>query len=209
MYYSDSIDEGEAESKSKIEEDGEEGLTGLETAIILIAFVIVAAAFAFAVLNLGFSSTQKSGEVLKAGLEEATSSVELAGSVIAMGANTTNGVKVENLTIYIKTAVGKRPVDMSEQTLVISYLDPYKAVDKLTRGTEVDVEEIQGDGDTLLEYGEVFKIVIHVDQIYNGIDNVQLQPNDVVSIEIKPSTGSILKVERMLPPAIDCVMDLA
>jgi len=185
------------------------GLTGLETAIILIAFVIVAAAFAFAVLNLGFSSTQKSGEVLKAGLEEATSSVELAGSVIAMGANTTNGVKVENFTIYIKTAVGKRPVDMSEQTLVISYLDPYKAVDKLTRGTEVDVEEIQGDGDTLLEYGEVFKIVIHVDQIYNGIDNVQLQPNDVISIEIKPSTGSILKVERMLPPAIDCVMDLA
>ncbi|HDJ67057.1 MAG TPA: hypothetical protein ENF33_05050 [Nitrososphaeria archaeon] len=185
------------------------GLTGLETAIILIAFVIVAAAFAFAVLNLGFSSTQKSGEVLKAGLEEATSSVELAGSVIAMGANTTNGVKVENFTIYIKTAVGERPVDMSEQTLVISYLDPYKAVDKLTRGTEVDVEEIQGDGDTLLEYGEVFKIVIHVDQIYNGIDNVQLQPNDVVSIEIKPSTGSILKVERMLPPAIDCVMDLA
>ena len=185
------------------------GLTGLETAIILIAFVTVAAAFAFAVLNLGFSSTQKSGEVLKAGLEEATSSVELAGSVIAMGANTTDGVKVENFTIYIKTAVGERPVDMSEQTLVISYLDPYKAVDKLTRGTEVDVEEIQGDGDTLLEYGEVFKIVIHVDQIYNGIDNVQLQPNDVVSIEIKPSTGSILKVERMLPPAIDCVMDLA
>lgn len=50
----------------------------------MIAFVIVAAAFAFAVLNLGFFSTQKSREVLKAGLEEATSSVELAGSVIAM-----------------------------------------------------------------------------------------------------------------------------
>ena len=185
------------------------GLTGLETAIILIAFVIVAAAFAFAVLNLGFSSTQKSGEVLKAGLEEATSSVELAGSVIAMGANTTNGIKVENITLYIKTAVGKRPVDMSEQTLVISYLDPYKAVDKLTRGSEVDVQEIQGDGDSLLEYGEVFKLVIYVDQIYGGIENVQLQPNDVVAIEIKPSTGSILKVERMLPPAIDYVMDLA
>lgn len=98
---------------------------------------------------------------------------------------------------------------MSEQTLVISYLDPYKAVDKLTRGSEVDVEEIQGDGDPLLEYGEVFKVVVHIDQIYGGIDNVQLQPNDVISVEIKPSTGSILKVERMLPPAIDYVMDLA
>ena len=65
------------------------------------------------------------------------------------------------------------------------------------------------DGDTLLEYGEVWKVVIHVDQIYGGVANVKLQPNDVVTIEIKPSTGSILKVERMLPPAIDYVMDLA
>jgi flagellin FlaB len=30
------------------------GLTGIETAIILIAFVIVAAVFSFAVLNSGF-----------------------------------------------------------------------------------------------------------------------------------------------------------
>ena len=52
-------------------------------------------------------------------------------------------------------------------------------------------------------------MVIHVDQIYGGAANVKLQPNDVVTIEIKPSTGSILKVERMLPPAIDYVMDLA
>jgi len=185
------------------------GLTGLETAIILIAFVIVAAAFAFAVLNLGFSSTQKSGEVLKAGLEEATSSIELAGSVIAMGENASGTMKVANITLYVKTAVGKRPVDMSANTLVISYLDPYKAVDRLTRGSEADVEEIQGDGDTLLEYGEVWKVVIHVDQIYGGAANVKLQPNDVITIEIKPSTGSILKVERMLPPAIDYVMDLA
>lgn len=189
---------------------GRRGLTGLETAIILIAFVIVAAAFAFAVLNLGFASTQKSGEVLKAGLEEATSSIELAGSVIAMGANTPSGMKVENITLYIKTAVGKRPVDLSSETLVVSYLDPYKAVDKLTHGTQVEVSEIQGDGDTLIEYGEVFKIIIHVDQIYGGDPaNVQLQPNDTFIVEIKPLIGSILKVERRLPPAIDPVMDLA
>ena len=48
-----------------------------------------------------------------------------------------------------------------------------------------------------------------MDQIYGGAANVKLQPNDVVTIEIKPSTGSILKVERRLPPAIDYVMDLA
>ncbi|MEM1583826.1 MAG: archaellin/type IV pilin N-terminal domain-containing protein [Nitrososphaerota archaeon] len=186
------------------------GLTGLETAIILIAFVIVAAAFAFAVLNLGFASTQKSGEVLKAGLEEATSSIELAGSVIATGEKASdNNMKVSNITLYVKTAVGKRPVDLSNNTLIISYMDPYKVVDKLTHGVQVEVSEIQGDGDSLIEYGESFKVVIHVDQIYGGIDNVQLKPNDVFVIEVKPLVGAVLKVERRIPPSIDPVMDLA
>ncbi len=127
-----------------------------------------------------------------------------------MGTNTVSGMKVENITLYIKTAVGKRPVDLSSDTLVVSYLDPYKVVDKLTHGTEVQVTEIQGDGDTLIEYGEVFKIVINLTQIYGGDPaNVQLKPNDTFIIEIKPLIGSILKVERRLPPAIDPVMDLA
>ncbi len=59
------------------------GLTGSETAIILIAFVVVAAAFAFAVLNLGFTTIQKSSEVIRAGLSEVTSAIELSGGVIA------------------------------------------------------------------------------------------------------------------------------
>ena len=185
------------------------GLTGLETAITLIAFVIVAAAFAFAVLNLGFASTQKSGEVLKAGLEEATSSVELAGSVVALGGKTNdNKMKVSNITFYIKTAVGKRPVDLSNNTLVISYMDPYKVVDRLKYGEEVEVEEIQGDGDQVIEYGELFKITIRLDKIYGNLDSVQLKPNDTFIVEVKPLVGAVLKVERRIPPAIDPVMDL-
>lgn len=185
------------------------GLTGLETAIILIAFVIVAAAFAFAVLNLGFASTQKSGEVLKAGLEEATSSIELVGSVIATGEESADGMKVSSITLYVKTAVGKRPVDLSNRTLIVSYIDPYKVIDKLEQGTEVEVSEIQGDGDDLIEFGESFKIVIHVKEIYGGIDSVELKANDVFAVEVKPPIGAVLKVERRLPPAIDAVMDLA
>jgi len=87
-------------------------------------------------------------------------------------------------------------------------MDPYTTVDKLD-SSSVTVTEIQGDGDTLLEYGELFKVVIHVDQIYGNLSSVQLQPNDTFMVEIKPLIGSILKVERRLPPAIDPVMDLA
>jgi flagellin FlaB len=58
------------------------GLTGIETAIILIAFVIVAAVFSFAVLNTGFQSTQKAQEVMKAGMEQAASALELDGGIV-------------------------------------------------------------------------------------------------------------------------------
>jgi len=37
----------------------QEGITGLETAIILIAFVIVASVFAYVVLSAGLFSSQK------------------------------------------------------------------------------------------------------------------------------------------------------
>ena len=59
--------------------DDTRGFTGLEAAITLIAFVIVAAVFSYVVLNMGFYTTQKSQQVTKTGLEQSSSSMELAG----------------------------------------------------------------------------------------------------------------------------------
>ncbi|MDD3977537.1 MAG: flagellin, partial [Methanomicrobium sp.] len=42
----------------------EEAFTGLEAAIVLIAFVVVAAVFSYVVLGAGFFTTQKSQEVI-------------------------------------------------------------------------------------------------------------------------------------------------
>jgi len=63
----------------------EKGITGLETAIILIAFVVVAAVFAYTVLSAGLFSTQKSQEAVYSGLEEAQSTTELKGAVLGDG----------------------------------------------------------------------------------------------------------------------------
>src|SRR3972149_5653697 len=59
------------------------GITGLETAIILIAFVVVASVFAYTVLSAGIFASEKGKEAIHAGLEEARSSMELVGSVKA------------------------------------------------------------------------------------------------------------------------------
>ena len=41
------------------------GMLGVESAIILIAFVIVAAAFSFMVVNMGLFATQRGREVIQ------------------------------------------------------------------------------------------------------------------------------------------------
>jgi len=61
--------------------DDQSGITGLETAIILIAFVMVASVLAYVVLTAGLFSSQKAKEAVHAGLEEVESTMELKGSV--------------------------------------------------------------------------------------------------------------------------------
>ena len=60
------------------------GITGLETAIILIAFVVVASVFAYTVLSAGIFSSEKGKEAVHAGLESARSSMVLVGEVKAI-----------------------------------------------------------------------------------------------------------------------------
>ena len=48
----------------------QQGVTGLETAIILMAFVVVASIYAFTVLSTGIFSADKGKETIHAGLGE-------------------------------------------------------------------------------------------------------------------------------------------
>ncbi|MFA4835818.1 MAG: archaellin/type IV pilin N-terminal domain-containing protein [Dehalococcoidia bacterium] len=61
----------------------QKGITGLETAIILIAFVVVAAVFAYTVLSAGLFATEQSSEAVYSGLQEARSTMEIRGGVSA------------------------------------------------------------------------------------------------------------------------------
>ena len=54
------------------------GITGLETAIVLIAFVVVSSVFAFAALSTGLFSSDKAKETIQAGLADAQDDVAAA-----------------------------------------------------------------------------------------------------------------------------------
>jgi len=61
----------------------ERGITGLETAIIIIAFIVVASVFAYTVLSAGLFSAQKADETVHSGVSQAQATSELRGSVLA------------------------------------------------------------------------------------------------------------------------------
>jgi len=77
------------------------GVIGIEAAIVLIAFVIVAAALAFVVLNMGFSTTQKAKTAIIAAIEEAGSSLEIAGKMTASGDVVNQTLRTVNIPLKI------------------------------------------------------------------------------------------------------------
>ncbi|RZN55844.1 MAG: hypothetical protein DSO09_01830 [Candidatus Methanomethylicota archaeon] len=94
------------------------GIVGIEAAIILIAFVIVATAFAFMVVNMGLTSTQRSKEAIEQGLKEATSPLTLDGTIL-LKSDQTNANNISNIIIPLKT-LGVKYVPMWENETVVS-----------------------------------------------------------------------------------------
>ena len=59
-------------------------VTGIETAIIVISFVVLASVFAYAMLGSGLIATEKSKETVLGGIAEGSTSLVLRGSVLGL-----------------------------------------------------------------------------------------------------------------------------
>ncbi len=66
-----------------------DAFTGLEAAIVLIAFVVVAAVFSYVVLGAGFFTTQKAQESITKSVEQTTTNLQLIGNVYGLSADDT------------------------------------------------------------------------------------------------------------------------
>ena len=80
------------------------GVTGLETAIILMAFVVVASIYAFTVLSTGIFSADKGKGTIHAGIDESSGPVELEGSVVGEGYPDVNLPFGESLRTAVATS---------------------------------------------------------------------------------------------------------
>lgn len=195
------------------------GMTGLETAIILVAFVITAAAFAFVVLNMGFLTAEKAQSVISSGMAEASSALLVDSGVVGQFGSTGGDqadVDLTKLTFYIKLSQGHTPVDLDDSKLVATYTNARTHAEIYNaNGTIMTIQGVNSDGDSLCETGEKFKVTINFAQLTNStmdpdvtLQNAYTHPYEEFRIEIRPSTGAVLSIERQLPAVYTAIMVL-
>jgi len=180
----------------------EEGLTGLSTAIILIAFVIVASVFSYVVVSAGLYSSQKVKEVFYAGMEETMTVVVLKGDVIAKMEN--NEVKKLYLLVGIP-AVGNS-VDFTStengtNKVVISYVDANHFLPSVN-WTLQKLSTINADD--LLDKNELFLVTVDL----SSTATLHIGPYKGFSLEVKPPAGPALIIERTMPGKMSQYVDL-
>jgi archaeal flagellin FlaB len=197
----------------------EKGITGLETAIILIAFVVVAAVFAYTALSAGLFATQKSQEAVYSGLREAQSTMELKGSVIATAATTGATGTVGSVSFTVSNVLGGNSIDFTppttgaggfatstENKVVINYIDDAQERNNLFWTiTKVGND----DGDNMLEAGEKFQINVGVaGNLLTAACDPDLGVNTTFNLNIITPQGAILTIERTTPPSLDTINNL-
>ena len=180
----------------------ERGITGLETAIVLIAFVVVASVFAFAVLSTGLLSAEKSKEAALGGLQEASATVTIRGDVVALkNTGTTTPNQIDNIKFQLTSASqSSEGVDLADTGTLISYLDDTQSVN--VAAADWTAVWLLGSG-PLLDANEAVEINVDVSAL-----TTRLATSTEFTIQVKPNKGAVVVVNRTTPPELKTVMNL-
>ena len=199
----------------------DDGFTGLEAAIVLIAFVVVAATFSYVVLGAGFFTTQTAQTTIHTSITQASSSLELVGNVYGIKDKTggTGGNYLDYVNVTIALTAGGTPVDISQ--MVVSYSDNNGGHNaNLTYGG------IGTDGGSCpLSSGNTYTTYWCIGQKINNAtpyaqldNNAQMiimvgvpdtaTPNTKITINFQPAVGAVLPITRTIPSGLTAVQPL-
>lgn len=189
---------------------GQKGITGLETAIILIAFVTVASVLAYSVLSAGIFSSEKGKETVYAGLNQASSSMQVQGDVLGL---TTDGA-LTSIQFTLASVLQDAPVDMTpptgldgkgsnENVVVVNYSDSNQQVSDLP-WTIQRVGAGQSDTtDCMLSANQAMVVTVDL----SGLGTAPAAYS-TFTIQIVPPSGAAITITRTLPGTLSPVIDL-
>ena len=188
--------------------DEQSGVTGLETAIILIAFVMVASTLAYVVLTAGLYSSQKAKEAVHAGLSEVQATMQLKGNVF---------LKMESgfgTEMYLTLGVtqGSGGIDFTDTSnstnkVIISYADEYNQYPMLEWTT---TKLTTTDNDSMLDPNELFLITVDLSSVTDNAssDDEKVGAYHQFALEVKPPSGAVLTIERTVPARVNQIVNL-
>jgi flagellin FlaB len=198
------------------------GIVGIEAAIVLIAFVVIAAALAYVVINMGFYAAQTAKSTIDKGIQEATSALELDGFITA---KTNSNSSVAYLAIPLKLAVGQAEVDLAVNTVVVaveganfSLANIYSGgiTSNVTSVADLMTTVTNGPNATCFIYNSAINGSTTLSQnakaylVINLGDTYSLPSYSQVTVEIRTSKGAALMVQREIPGGLpnDQMVDL-
>ncbi len=173
------------------------GITGLETAIILIAFVTVASVLAYSVLSAGIFSAERGKETVYKGLESAQSTLEVKGSVLGLSDNST---KLDDIQFMIALTIANEVVDSS--SIVFNYFDSDIHSEGLSGNITLSGGSTERGTVNMIEADEVHIVSIVMPASAN------ITSYKAFTLQFVPPTGATITLKRTMPGTLKTVMDL-
>jgi archaeal flagellin FlaB len=173
--------------------------TGLEAAIVLIAFVVVAAVFSYVVLGAGFYTSQKSQETVYKSVEQATSNIQMVGNVYGVASVPATGIN--RIEFSIALTPGAPTADLTRMTVVYS-TDTVLPVTYYYGGAVKDATHFSAMKSGTSTPAPAME---QTQQVTVGIDmpaDSPLKANTRYNLEIRPIKGSVYSFSRTTGPTI-------
>lgn len=176
---------------------GQRGMTGLETAIILIAFVTVASVLAYSVLSAGIFSAERGKATVYQGIASAQATMSIQGSVLGLSPN---GTKLEQVQFSVALMLEDEKVDMN--SVVINYFDEEVHSENVTWSSVISGGSTERGAANLLEADEQHVVTVTLP------DTATREEYNKFTVEVIPPTGATLSIQRTVPGALQAVMNL-
>ena len=181
---------------------GEKGVTGLETAIILIAFVTVAAVLAYSVLSAGIFSAERGQEAVYSGLAQAQSSMQVRGSVYALCDEPGVAGTVDKIQFTLASVLADQTIDMGN--VIINYSDASTFETAIAFNTTL-LGDVTDPSSPMLGPHQVMLITVDADAIDPDLG---LGAYATFTLQVIPPRGAAITIKRTLPGEILAVTDL-
>jgi flagellin FlaB len=185
--------------------------TGLEAAIVLIAFVVVAAIFSYVMLGAGFFASQKAQEVTYASIKQTTSNLIPDGTIYGNMAGTGAAAQLEMVQLALSVPVGGQSLEFKDILLTYSQEGKIPAnynltVDSTGKSAWATVPTSVGSGEfriatctgshapdtTLISPGNSCNVVLNIGA--GGPTS-----GNWFQVEIKPPIGAPTTIRKTIP----------